>query len=96
MSQFLQTDGQQEDRQVAFADGRSVTPGPDTSDQFAAVVADVSATVKEHPYATLAVVAGLAFAVGALWKLTPRSTQTQLQHLMARLPDAKRLRSYWT
>ena len=26
-------------------------------------------TVKEHPIATLAVIAGLAFAVGALWKI---------------------------
>ena len=98
MSQLLPTDGHQEDRHYADANNRVDTASPDTRDQIAAVVADATATVRENPYTTLAIVAGLAFAVGALWKLTPRSPQSQLQHLMARLPDvvsSKRLRSYW-
>jgi hypothetical protein len=57
-----------------------------------------SETVKEHPYATLAVAAGLAFAIGALWKIRATPRQSQLAALVSRLPElpsAERLRSYW-
>jgi hypothetical protein len=62
------------------------------------VASDLAETVKEHPYATLAVAAGLAFAIGALWKIRATPRQSQLQTLMARIPElpsAERLRSYW-
>jgi hypothetical protein len=61
------------------------------------VVNDLAETVKEHPYATLAVAAGLAFTIGALWKVRASSRKSELQALMARLPElpsAQRLRSY--
>jgi hypothetical protein len=61
-------------------------------------VSDVAATVKEHPFATLAIAAGLAFAVGALWKLRTPSRQSQVEALLARLPElpkAERIRSMW-
>ena len=53
--------------------------------------------IKEHPMATMAVIGGLAFAVGALW-MAGRSRQSQWP-LMDRLSDLqeelpRRWRSY--
>jgi ElaB/YqjD/DUF883 family membrane-anchored ribosome-binding protein len=62
------------------------------------VVGDVAATAKEHPFATLAIAAGLAFAIGALWKLRTPARQSQVEALLARLPElptAKSVRSIW-
>ena len=62
------------------------------------VVSDVAARVKGHPLTTLAIAAGLAFAVGALWKLRTPSRQSQVEALLARLPElpkAGRIRSMW-
>jgi glycine zipper-containing protein DUF883 len=59
---------------------------------------EVSAVVKEHPLTTIAIAAGLAFAVGALWKIGRPSPQSQLAALRSRLPDlpsSKQLRAYW-
>ena len=66
--------------------------------KFEAAARDVATTVREHPYAALAVATGLAFSVGALWKLRRPSQQSQLENLMGRLPDfvnAKQLKSYF-
>jgi len=41
--------------------------------------------VKEHPFTTLALVGGLAFAVGALWKLQRSSKTSHVDTLMERL-----------
>jgi hypothetical protein len=63
------------------------------------VMSDVASTVKEHPMATLAIAAGIAFALGALWKLRTAPRQSQLEALLARLPDlpkAERIRSMWS
>jgi hypothetical protein len=43
--------------------------------------------VKEHPIATLAIVAGLAFAVGALWKIGQSRQQTSVDSLLSRLGE---------
>jgi hypothetical protein len=62
------------------------------------IAGDIASTVKEHSYATIAVVAGLAFAIGALWKLRSPARQSQVEALMARLPElptAERIRSFW-
>lgn len=62
------------------------------------VMSDVVSTVREHPMATLAIAAGLAFALGALWKLRTPSPQSQVEALLARLPElpkAERIRSMW-
>jgi ElaB/YqjD/DUF883 family membrane-anchored ribosome-binding protein len=48
---------------------------------------DLGTAVKEHPYATLAIAAGLAFAVGALWKLGHQRPQSRLEALLAQLPE---------
>jgi hypothetical protein len=43
--------------------------------------------VKDHPIATLAVVGGLAFAIGALWKMQRSPKASHMDTLMARLSD---------
>ena len=44
-------------------------------------------TVKEHPIATLAVIAGLAFAVGALWKIGQSRQRSPIDFLLGRLSN---------
>lgn len=59
---------------------------------------EVSAVVKEHPLATIAIAAGLAFAVGALRKIGGPSPKSHLATLRSQLPDLpspKQLRAYW-
>jgi hypothetical protein len=61
-------------------------------------VSDVALTVKEHPFAAFAITAGLAFAVGALWKLRTPSRKSQIEALLAGLPElptVERIRSMW-
>lgn len=54
-------------------------------------------TVKEYPMATLAVAVGVAFAVGALWKVgrSQPSRWDALQARMPEIPSARQLKSYW-
>jgi hypothetical protein len=52
--------------------------------EAAAVARD---TVKEHPIATLAVIGGLAFAVGALWKISQSRQRSSVDSLLGRLSD---------
>ena len=56
----------------------------DQASEAATVARD---TVKDHPITTLAVVGGLAFAIGALWKLQRSSKTTHGDTLMERLSD---------
>jgi hypothetical protein len=48
---------------------------------------DVADAIRERPYTALAVAAGLAFAVGALWKLGPQRRHGTLDALLRNLPD---------
>jgi hypothetical protein len=43
--------------------------------------------VKEHPMATLAIVAGVAFAIGALWKIGSSRRETAMSSLLGRLGE---------
>jgi hypothetical protein len=43
--------------------------------------------VKEHPIATLAIVVGLAFAVGAIWKIGRSRQDTRVDSLLSRLGE---------
>ena len=52
------------------------------------VTEELAAAIKNRPYATLAIAAALAFAVGALWKLGHRRPQTRLEALRAQLPPS--------
>jgi hypothetical protein len=40
--------------------------------------------VKEHPMATVAIVAGIAFAIGALWKIRSSRRETTMGSLFSR------------
>jgi hypothetical protein len=46
-------------------------------------------TALEHPIATIAVVAGLAFAIGALWKIGNSRKQTSYDRLLHYLTDLR-------
>jgi hypothetical protein len=56
----------------------------DQASEAATVARD---TVKEHPITTLAVVGGLAFAIGALWKMQRASKTSRVDRLMERFSD---------
>jgi hypothetical protein len=47
-------------------------------------------TVVEHPLATLALVAALGFAIGALWKISGSHREPGYGGLLARLSDLQR------
>jgi hypothetical protein len=48
---------------------------------------ELAGAIREHPYTTLAIAAGLAFAVGAIWKLGRPRPQTRFETLLSQLPD---------
>ena len=61
--------------------------GEQAVDRATEAGAAVRDTVKEHPIATLAVVAGLAFAVGAIWKIGQSRQHTRVDSLLSRLGE---------
>jgi hypothetical protein len=61
-------------------------------DSASTLAGDLTSAVKERPYTTLAIAAGLAFAVGALWKLSHRQPPSRIDRLRAQLPDVPRAR----
>lgn len=84
--------------QIKSAEARIEDGMHEVAKRVSDAAVDVTNQAKMHPYATVAIAAGLAFAVGALWKIRARTQQSQLDQLMARLPDmpsASTLRSYW-
>ena len=44
-------------------------------------------SAREHPIATVAVIAGLAFAIGALWKIGRPRQRSRLDGLLSRLSE---------
>jgi ElaB/YqjD/DUF883 family membrane-anchored ribosome-binding protein len=59
-------------------------------DRAAGLAGDIGSAVRERPYTTLAIAAGLAFAVGALWKLGHQRPSSRWDALMARVPELPR------
>jgi ElaB/YqjD/DUF883 family membrane-anchored ribosome-binding protein len=59
----------------------------DVGERAGEYAGDVGAAMKQHPYATVAIAAGLAFAIGALWKVRSSSRQSQMEALLSRLPE---------
>lgn len=47
----------------------------------------VGDTIKQNPIGTIVAVAGLAFAVGALWKLQSNRRQSEVDAVMVQLSD---------
>ena len=63
-------------------------------DQAGSLGGELAAAVKERPYITLAVAAGLAFALGAVWKLKHQQPQSRLDALRAQLPEMPSLEGW--
>jgi hypothetical protein len=62
------------------------------------IAEELGAAVRDRPYRALAVAAGLAFAVGAVWKLGRRTEASTLDRLKTRLPelpDRRSLERWW-
>jgi ElaB/YqjD/DUF883 family membrane-anchored ribosome-binding protein len=55
---------------------------------------DLAATIRQHPYTSMMVAAGLAFALGALWKMGRRRPLSRLEALRAQLPDLSRTEEF--
>jgi hypothetical protein len=87
---------------VEASEGRRTLDLPavaeDISDRAVGLAEEIGAVIKERPMTSLAVAAGLAFAVGALWKMG-RGPQSRLDQLWANMPDlqsrAKELSRRW-
>ena len=60
----------------------------DQGERAGTMAGELGTAIKERPYTTLAIAAGLAFAVGALWKLgQQRQPQSRLDAWRAQLPE---------
>jgi hypothetical protein len=97
MAQFAETNTRNQPGRSFEASAEAPPKTAEAGTETEHTAETVMTTVKEYPMTTLAVAAGLAFAVGALWK-AGRPRQTRLEALQARLPDlpsARQIRSYW-
>lgn len=76
---------------------RAMELGEQAFDRTTEAAAAARDTVKEYPIATLAIVAGLAFAVGALWKIgQSRQQTTSVDSLLSRLGELQnQLPRHW-
>lgn len=63
-------------------------------------VTEATELVKEHPYMTIAMAAGLAFAIGALWKMRSHERRSQIErwtdHYMPRSRSSLWGRGSWS
>ena len=68
-----------------------IEPVDDFGERAGAKAGELRAAVQQHPYTTLAIAAGLAFAVGALWKLAHgRRPRSRLEAWRSQLPELPR------
>lgn len=70
----------------------------DLGERASELGSEISEMAKKNPFATIAIAAGLAFAVGALWKAgrpSPQSPMDALRSRLNELPSAKQLRAHW-
>jgi hypothetical protein len=70
----------------------------DMGERAGTIAGELGAAIRDRPYMTLAIAAGLAFAVGAMWKLGRRPEASTLDRLMAQLPelpDRRSLERWW-
>jgi len=64
----------------------------DVGDRAVGIAEELAVAIKERPYTTLAIAAGLAFAAGAVWKLG-RQQPSRMESLFAQLPELPSRRS---
>ena len=67
--------------------GQAAELGQHALDQATEAATIARDKVKEHPITTLVAIGGLAFALGALWKLQQSSKTTRVDRLMDRLSE---------
>jgi hypothetical protein len=65
----------------------------DMTERAEGIAGELGAAIKERPYTTLAIAAGLAFVAGAVWKLGKRSAPSHMDRLAAQLPKMPNRRS---
>ena len=59
----------------------------DVAERAVETAGSIGAAVRERPYTSLALAAGFAFVVGAMWKSGGRRPRSQWESLVARMPD---------
>lgn len=59
----------------------------DVGERAATMAGELGQAIRERPYTTLAIAAGLAFAVGAVWKLGQWRPHSRLDGFLAQLPE---------
>jgi ElaB/YqjD/DUF883 family membrane-anchored ribosome-binding protein len=65
------------------------------ADEAGRLAQETVKTARDNPYTTVAIAAGLAFALGALWKMRSGRQQSNLDALMARMPDMPSRNNLW-
>jgi len=69
--------------------------GGEALDRADALLRPVGLSIRERPMACLAVVGGLAFAVGAVWMLRNARQQSRTEELLQQLSDYSRRARWW-
>jgi hypothetical protein len=85
-SNYRSGTGGREEGSQAMVDQISET-ARDVSERAGSIAQELASSVRERPYTTLAIAVGLAFAVGAVWKLGQRQPPSAMERLYAQLPD---------
>jgi hypothetical protein len=57
------------------------------------IAGEIGSAVKQNPYTSLAIAAGLAFAVGALWKMGGQR-QSRMDSLLSNIPSDLQSRAH--
>jgi hypothetical protein len=85
-SNYRSSAGVREERSPAMMEQISDT-ARDMSERAGSIAQELASSVRERPYTTLAIAAGLAFAIGAVWKLGQRRPPSRMERLFAQLPE---------
>jgi hypothetical protein len=65
----------------------------DFGERASSMAGELGDAIKHRPYTTLAIAAGMAFLVGALWKLGHQRPQTRFEVLRDQMPTIPSLES---
>src|SRR5262245_26288194 len=85
-SNYYSSTGTGEERSPAIMEQVSDT-AHDISERAGSIAQELASAIRERPYTTLAIAAGLAFAIGAVWKLGHRRPPSAMERLFAQLPE---------
>jgi|SRR5262245_12086644 len=85
-SNYRSGEGGREEGSQAIVNQVSDT-AQDIRERAGSIAQELTSAIRERPYTTLAIAAGLAFAIGAVWKLGHRRPPSAMERLFAQLPD---------